>query len=384
MESKIIQAAIVVGARPNFMKAAPIIHAMQSPRWRDRFHPILIHTGQHYDFSMSDIFWRDLDLPKPDIYLGIGSMEREKQIAAISEALIPRLKDIAPDVVIVVGDVNSSLGAANAARACGIRLAHVEAGLRSFDETMPEEINRKAIDEISDLLFTTEESANRNLEKEGIKGAVHFVGNTMIDSLVHNRDRIDESAILKTHGVRPGEYAVITLHRPSNVDNPENLEKILRQGFRISKTAVGTSDAQFKFIFPLHPRTKEKIEGNPAFSALLQDEAFNNIVFVEPLGYIDFIKLVKNASFVMTDSGGIQEETTYLGVPCLTLRNTTERPVTAQVGTNTLIEPDQPDFLSRLKAEIKKIREGRGRKGGIPDRWDGKSAERIAEILSHI
>lgn len=359
-----IRAAIVVGARPNFMKAAPLIEAM---RRSGRFEPLLIHTGQHYDAAMSDAFFRDLDLPKPDVFLGVGSGTHAAQKANVMLAIEEPLKNIKPDLMIVVGDVNSTLAAALVAKKMQIPVAHVEAGLRSFDETMPEEVNRVLTDHISSRLFTTEEAANRNLRREGIAdGKVHFVGNVMIDTLLASKKKIDASHVVNDLNLNDREYAVLTLHRPSNVDNKDSFVRILSAVQKIQET--------LPVVFPMHPRTRKQI------AELGLDKYFDDspqMKVIEPLGYIDFMRLVAGARFVMTDSGGLQEETTALKVPCLTLRRTTERPVTAEIGTSIIVGDDKNKILKAVSG----IMRGRVKNGKIPKYWDGRAAERIIKIL---
>lgn len=385
---KSIRAVVVVGARPNFMKAAPILRAMQAS---GKFDAVLVHTGQHYDSLMSDVFFKDLDMPKPDIYLGIGSMPREEQIAAIEKSLMPTLRELKPDVVVVVGDVNSTLAAAKAAKAEGIKVVHVEAGLRSGDLTMAEEINRIATDKISDFLFTTEEAGNKNLKEEKISGKAYLVGNTMIDSLEYAKSKINQELDIppQWHFVPPTHapllkdtYAVLTLHRPSNVDDKVSLLKILNAFYFAQQKMTykaGKNIELFQVVFPVHPRTEKQLK------SLSLEEGFKDLIRfrrIQPLGYADFIKLMEDAKFVMTDSGGIQEEASYLGIPCITLRDNTERPVTVIEGTNVLVRPSDANFASRLKNEVQKIMAGRSKKGRKPPiYWDGKAAERIVNIL---
>lgn len=367
-----VKVAIIVGARPNFMKAAPILKAMKQ---NGSFEPVLIHTGQHYDALMSDVFFKDLDMPAPDIFLGIGSGTHAEQTAKIMLAKEKYLIEMKPDLVLVVGDVNSTLAAALTAAKLNIPVAHVEAGLRSGDRTMPEEINRLLTDQISDLLFTTEPSGAENLKREGVAPEkIHFVGNTMIDSLIQNLPKIENSKILEKLNLQKGKYAALTLHRPSNVDTKEGLEKIFQALEPVLKKIASQN---MSVVFPVHPRTRAKIA---EFFPQLQ---LVGLIFTEPLGYSEFIKLVQLSRFTITDSGGIQEETSVLGVPCLTLRNSTERPITIEVGTNTLIT-DQELSRGKLQAEVDKILSGQYKQGKIPDLWDGKAAERIVAILSKI
>lgn len=353
----------VVGARPNFMKTAPIMRAMQG-----RFEQVLVHTGQHYDDNMSQVFFQDLGLPQPDIYLGVGSASHAVQTARIMIALEEIMLAQRPDLVMVVGDVNSTLAAALVCSKLRIPVAHVEAGLRSFDREMPEEINRLVVDQIADLLLTPSRDGDAQLAKEGIPPErVQFVGNVMIDSLAHALERARESSALADLGLEPGAFAVLTLHRPSNVDDPETLRGIL--------AALTDIQQRIPIIFPIHPRTRGRIE---AFGLGAMLEAAPNLRLTEPLGYIDFLSLYSNARLVLTDSGGLQEETTYLGIPCLTLRFNTERPVTVSEGTNQLVGND-PETIRRAALDVL---EGRGKAGRIPEYWDGRTSERIAEACT--
>lgn len=362
---KKLKAAIVVGARPNFMKAAPLIREMEKNGVI--FEPILLHTGQHYDSVMSDVFFKDLSLPTPNFFLGVGSGTHIQQIAKAMQALEETFLKIRPDLVVVVGDVNSTLAGALAAKKIGIPLAHVEAGLRSFDETMPEEINRMLTDRISDYLFTTEESANINLIKEGIvSDKIHFVGNTMIDSLCHHLPQISNSLILNKLSLDKNNYSVLTLHRPSNVDNKKQFLDIFE--------ALKFIQEKITVVFPIHPRTKKQME-ELGFKNKFKN--LKNLLLIEPLGYIDFMKLVSDSHFVMTDSGGLQEEATSLQIPCLTLRENTERPITVEIGTNVVVGTDTKEIIQAAK----KILDGQFKKGSIPKHWDGKTAQRIVEIL---
>ena len=354
----------VVGARPNFMKIAPISDELK----RMGISHILVHTGQHYDYRMSKLFFEDLSLPKPDIDLGVGSGTHAQQTAEIMERFEPVLIEERPVVVIVVGDVNSTMATAITSVKLGIPVAHVEAGLRSFDRTMPEEINRIITDSISSFHFTTEESANKNLGKEGIpEESIFSVGNTMIDTLLRHIDRASTSDIMERLGVMPGEYGIVTLHRPSNVDNRVNLQNILEALSEVARDVT--------LIFSVHPRTREKID---EFS--LQHLINNNqssLIIIEPLGYLDFLKLMKEARFVFTDSGGIQEETTVLGIPCLTLRYNTERPVTITSGTNVLVGADKEKIINEARKRLNSL----PTQYSIPPLWDGHAAERIVEII---
>lgn len=354
---------LVVGARPNFMKMAPILYEIK--KYPDRIHPLLVHTGQHYDKNMSDLFFDDLGLPKPDIFLGVGSGSHAQQTAKIMEKFEAVLLENKPDLVLVVGDVNSTLACALTAAKLHIKVAHVEAGLRSFDRRMPEEINRLLTDAISDYLFLTEASAVKNLEKEGVsQDKMFFVGNVMIDSLLQNLDKAKQSTILSQLQLEKQSYALLTLHRAENVDNRSAMQEILDALMEISK--------KIQLVFPIHPRTKNKLE---EFGLLPK-----NFKITDPLGYWDFLHLMSQAKFVLTDSGGIQEETTILQIPCLTLRENTERPVTAEKGTNTIVGTNKEKILSHAL----EVLERKKSQTQIPDLWDGHAARRIVEILLNL
>jgi len=354
----------VVGARPNFMKIAPILDAAAS---RPRIRASLLHTGQHYDERMSTLFFRELGLPQPDVYLGVGSGSHAAQTARVMLAFDEVLDGRPVDVVLVVGDVNSTLACALVAAKRGIRVAHVEAGLRSGDRSMPEEINRILTDQISDDLFTTERLADQNLLAEGIPASrVHFVGNVMIDTLLKHRERARQSDILRKLNLAPGEYAVCTLHRPSNVDTREAAENTAR--------ALEVLLDRLPVVMPIHPRTRARLD---QFGLAERLERREGLRLVEPQGYLDFLALMDQARLVFTDSGGIQEETTALGVPCLTFRENTERPVTVTEGTNRLIGTDP----ARLQVHLKEIMESREKAGRVPEYWDGRAADRILDIL---
>ncbi|MBM4429778.1 MAG: UDP-N-acetylglucosamine 2-epimerase (non-hydrolyzing) [Chloroflexi bacterium] len=358
----------VVGARPNFMKIAPIMREMA--KYPHEFEQILVHTGQHYDDNMSKVFFEDLELPQPDIYLGVGSGSHAQQTARIMLAFEPVLLEYKPDWVIVVGDVNSTVACALTAAKLGVKVAHVEAGLRSFDRTMPEEFNRVLTDHIADLLFTTEPSANENLRQEGIpEGKVHFVGNVMIDTLLRHKERALALNILGKYGLESRGFALLTLHRPSNVDVPEVLAGIL--------DALSEIQARLPVLFPAHPRTVERIREFGFEGRLV---GMQNLRMTEPLGYLEFLNLMANARLVLTDSGGIQEETTILGVPCLTLRENTERPVTVTQGTNTVVGSDP----QRIVAEALAVLDGKSKAGRVLELWDGRAAERIVAFLSEV
>ena len=354
----------VVGARPNFMKIAPLIRDMNARK--DRIEHLLVHTGQHYDKSMSDDFFVQLGIPQPDVNLGIGSASHAQQTAKILTAFESVLVEHNPDMVVVVGDVNSTMACALVAAKSGVKVAHVEAGLRSFDRTMPEEINRILTDALSDLLFTTEEAGNENLRREGIpQEKIFFVGNVMIDTLVHCLAAMPPGP--PHPGLEKKEYAVITLHRPSNVDHPETLKGMLRAFQDISKN--------LRLVIPLHPRTRANIERFGLSDALRALE--ENAVVTGPAGYVDMLRLVKDSRMVITDSGGIQEETTYLGVPCITLRANTERPSTVTLGTNTLVGSD----TGKLLRAVERVMLDSHARGTIPPLWDGHASERIVEHL---
>lgn len=354
----------VVGARPNFMKIGPIVRAMKK---YNNLQNILVHTGQHYDERMSKLFFNDLQMPQPDIYLDVGSASHAVQTARIMVEFEQVLLQEKPDLVVVVGDVNSTVACSLVAVKLGIKVAHVEAGLRSFDRNMPEEINRLLTDAISDFLFVTEQSGLDNLKREGVPDEkVHFVGHVMIDSLIHFSEKAEESAIMDELNLDHQDYALITLHRPSNVDSKENFLNLLDAFQEIEKN--------IKIIFPIHPRSRKMID---SFGLHDKISAMKNLKLMEPLGYLDFMKLMHHAKLLLTDSGGIQEETTYLGIPCITMRENTERPVTVDIGTNILVGSD----TELIKMEAKNILDGNGKKGQIPQLWDGKAAERIVEIL---
>jgi len=355
----------VVGARPNFMKVAPVLAQLRKDA---RVRQVLVHTGQHYDPKMSDVFFQDLGMPAPDAHLGAGGGSHAQQTAKIMVEVEPVILREEPDVVVVAGDVNSTVAVALVAAKLGVAVAHIEAGLRSWDWRMPEEVNRVLTDRMSDLLFTPSRDADENLAKEGIDpGRVHFVGNVMIDSLHAALPRARESRIHQQLGVRKGEYALATLHRPSNVDEPAALERLL--------VALAEVSGRIPVVFPVHPRTRARLSVDASLRA--RAEGARGLKLADPIGYLDFLALTANARLVMTDSGGIQEETTALGVPCLTVRHNTERPMTVEVGSNTLVGTDPAQVVPAAVAVL----EGRGKKGRVPDLWDGRAAERIARIL---
>ena len=345
----------VVGARPNFVKAAPVLAAIAS---RNGTRQTLVHTGQHYDFNMSDIFFQQLGMPAPDVNLAVGSRSHAQQTADIMCRLETVLLERKPDLVLVYGDVNSTVAAALVCAKLLIPVAHVEAGLRSFDRTMPEEINRLLTDQVSELLFTPSTDADENLLREGIAaGKVRFVGNVMIDTLIRLLPHAREKPLIEL----PERYALVTLHRPSNVDDSALLKEIL--------DSILATCQDLAVIFPVHPRTRKQL--------IHFADGLERLHLLEPLPYLQFLGLQRGATVLITDSGGIQEETTYLGVPCLTVRENTERPVTVNLGTNILVGRD----MNRLTAELDSVIKGNGKRGHIPPLWDGHAAERIAEIL---
>ena len=363
----------VVGARPNFMKMAPLHKELQ--KHKNRVRHIIVHTGQHYDRNLSGIFFRQLELSKPDINLNAGSGSHAEQTAQIMikfEKIVLKYK---PDLVIVYGDVNSTLAASVVCSKTLINgkpvpVAHVEAGLRSFDYTMPEEINRIVTDSLADYLFVPEESGMKNLIKAGIsRSKIFFTGNIMIDSLKEFIKQASKSKVLEYLSVSKKEYVLVTLHRPSNVDSKQSTLEII-DIFKSINRISGTLD----IVFPVHPRTMKMFENFSLNSAL---ESIHNLILTEPLGYIDFLSLIHNSKFVITDSGGIQEETSYLGIPCLTIRDNTERPVTITRGTNILCGKDK----LMIEKEVRNIINGRGKKGGRIKYYDGKTAGRIAKII---
>ena len=361
-----IKVLLIAGARPNFMKVAPIYAEMK--RRPDEFEPMIVHTGQHYDAAMSGAIFDDLGMPKPDVHLGVGSGSHAIQTAKIMTEFEPVLLREKPDWVLVVGDVNSTIACALVCSKLGVKIGHVEAGLRSGDRTMPEEINRILTDAISDLLFTTSQDADENLEKEGIsKNKIRFVGNVMIDSLAGHLKLAERSTIREDLSISSTEYAVVTLHRPSNVDDRETLSGILGSLVSISE--------KLPIIFPVHPRTRARISE----FGLGDKIASSEIRLIEPLGYLDFMRLYSGARMVLTDSGGLQEETTYLGIPCLTLRKNTERPITIEMGTNVLVGTD-PDAITREAVNALNSTASSA-DTSIPPLWDGKAAGRICDEL---
>jgi len=351
----------VVGARPNFMKIAPLMWEMHR---RAGITSFLVHTGQHYDERMSRLFFEELHIPRPDVDLGVGSASHAVQTAEVMKRFEPVVKEWRPDAVVVVGDVNSTIACALTAAKLGVRVAHVEAGLRSFDWDMPEEINRILTDAISRWLFVSEPSGLHNLRREGVaEERIFFVGNVMIDTLRASRDRAETSTILDDLRLQRQNYAVLTLHRPSNVDDPKVFDELM--------TAVERLQRELPIVFPVHPRTRKVLEAHAAGK-------LPNLRLTEPLGYLDFLKLMAHARLVLTDSGGIQEETTVLGVPCLTLRHNTERPVTIEQGTNVLVGP-APDRIIATALGLLASPPGEKR---VPELWDGRAAERIVDVLT--
>lgn len=362
----------VVGARPNFMKIAPILSELKT---LPNFEHLLVHSGQHYDELLSGNFFSDLGLPKPAVNLECGSGTHAVQTAEIMKRIEPVLLDYQPRIILVVGDVNSTIAAALTAVKLGIAVAHIEAGLRSFDMTMPEEVNRKLTDAISTLLFVTEQSGVDNLKKEGVAAEnIFLVGNVMIDCLLRHRERAARSPILERLGVRQNgsacrPYAVLTLHRPSNVDHAKTLRGILR--------AVSALSSELPVFFPIHPRTRRNIESLDCARYLAGTATVAGIVPLDPLGYLDFLSLNDHARMVLTDSGGVQEETTALGVPCLTLRENTERPATVEQGSNQVVGTDPEHILAAARSLLQKP----ARYSARPPLWDGEAAKRIVAIL---
>ena len=359
----------VVGARPNFMKVAPVIEAVRKTA-SDKFSTVLVHTGQHYDANMSDVFFSDLEMPQPDRFLGIGSGTHAGQTAKVMIEMEALLAEEKPDLVLVAGDVNSTLATTLVAAKAGITLGHIEAGLRSFDRRMPEEINRIVADEFSRFCFVTERSGMSNLEFEGIADdRIFFVGNTMIDSVVKYLPKAQErfSELASRLGIGTKNYALVTLHRPSNVDEHASLVKFVELFEAMSSFAP-------RIVFPVHPRTRKMLA---EFCLMERVERNKNLILTDPTGYFEFLALQDSAAVVMTDSGGIQEETTALGVPCITLRENTERPITVMEGTNELVGLHMPHILEFSKRAFA----GDWKQSSIPELWDGHAAERIVHIL---
>ena len=357
----------VAGARPNFMKIAPLVAAMH--RRRADFHSILVHTGQHYDASMSQAFFRDLEMPEPDIDLGVGSASHAVQTAGVIQAFEPVVISEKPDWVVVVGDVNSTMACALVCAKLDVKVAHVEAGLRSRDRTMPEEINRVLTDQIADLLFTPSQDADQNLLAEGIPPErIRMVGNIMIDSLLGNLERAKQSTVRADLGLQNKDYAVLTLHRPSNVDEVKSFSRIL--------DALEEIATRLPIIFPAHPRTRKMIA---ELGLTERIERPNGLLAIDPVGYLDFLQLLSGARLVFTDSGGIQEETTVLGIPCITLRENTERPITVEMGTNTITGTDPAKIVAAATHALEN--QSKPASPRIPPLWDGHTADRILDAL---
>lgn len=361
MRKKIVH---VVGARPNFMKIAPVIRAVERARFADQK---LVHTGQHYDASMSDVFFTDLDMPRPDVHLGVGSGSHAEQTAKVMIGFERVCLEEKPDIVLVAGDVNSTMACAIDCAKLRIPCAHVEAGLRSFDLDMPEEVNRIVTDRLCEILLTPSPDADENLRREGTPDERIFrVGNAMIDTLLALLPKAKAAGSPARFGVEPGSYAVLTLHRPSNVDDPQVLDRLLRAFAEIQRS--------LPLIFPVHPRTRKSFE---EFSFGARLAAMPALKLCEPLGYLEFLGLMSQAKLILTDSGGLQEEATALGIPCLTLRENTERPITVTEGTNTIVGVDPAIIVSEATRAIS----GQGKAGRIPALWDGTASERIADVL---
>jgi UDP-N-acetylglucosamine 2-epimerase (non-hydrolysing) len=354
---------LIAGARPNFMKISPLMDAMSH---QPTLQPVLVHTGQHYDEKMSDLFFRQLGIPEPDVNLGVGSGSHAAQTAEIMKAFEPVVLEHKPDAILVVGDVNSTIACSIVAAKLGIKIIHVEAGLRSFDRAMPEEINRILTDSISDFLFCSEQSGVENLRREGIaESKIHFVGNVMIDTLIRHQQKSEASNILSVLGVHHHGYALVTLHRPSNVDDANILSRLVSVLIKIG--------SDMPVIFPVHPRTRQRLA---AFGIEMDHPC---IRLIDPVGYLEFLKLMSSARLVLTDSGGIQEETTVLKVPCLTLRENTERPCTVEMGSNRLVGTDPARILNAYDEIVS--RNGDPSSISTPPLWDGHTAERIVRII---
>ena len=362
MSKNKIKIHLIAAARPNFMKIAPLYHALKSRDWAD---PVIVHTGQHYDLNMSDVFFKDLGIPDPDIHLGVGSGSHAAQTGQVMMSYEKVLLEASPDLVVVVGDVNSTMAATLAAVKLGIKVAHLEAGLRSFDRNMPEEINRLVTDALADILWTPSTDGDENLIKEGVsEDKIQRVGNIMIDSLEMLRDKIEAQNACKELSLKPQQYGLVTLHRPSNVDSPEILKNLCRTLIEISNKAP--------LVFPIHPRTRKNVE---AFGLTADLEKSEQLLILEPLNYVRFMDLVFNCRFALTDSGGIQEETTYLGIPCITLRPNTERPITISQGTNRLVTIDN------LVESVDVVLAEEARQECQISQWDGKTADRVVESI---
>lgn len=357
-----LQIHLIAAARPNFMKIAPLYHALSRQSWCD---PKIVHTGQHYDPNMSDAFFRDLKMPKPDFHLEVGSGSHAEQTGGVMIAYEKVCQQSRPDWIVVVGDVNSTAACAMVGAKLWIPVIHLEAGLRSRDRRMPEEINRLVTDAIADVLWIPSPDAAENLRAEGVPDEkIDFVGNIMIDSYELMRQQIENDSTRRDMGLNPGSYAVVTLHRPSNVDDRSTLTELVRQLVAVSRDLT--------LVFAIHPRTRRRLE---EFSLLPSLASNGNIRLTEPLGYIQFMNLVSGARAAITDSGGVQEETSYLGIPCLTLRENTERPITVSAGTNRLVKPDE------LQASVQLVITDRWGRGQPLERWDGRAAERCVQAL---
>jgi len=355
---------VCVGTRPNLIKITQFERAFQKYPNLDF---ILLHTGQHYDDKMNNVFFEELGIKKPDIQFTLKGGSQTQVIAQIMEKFEAACQEIQPDLVMVPGDVNSSFACAFVANRLGIPVAHIESGLRSFDMSMPEEVNRILIDDVSSIHFVTEESGVKNLEKLGFKDSIKFVGNSMIDTLVQYKDKINEDPVLRNNNLIKKEYALVTFHRPSNVDNEQDLTHLVQVLSEIS--------IKIKVVFPIHPRTIKNIK---KFGLLEKLNEIENLVQLPPQGYLSFLNLAKNAKLVITDSGGIQEETTFLQVPCLTIRQNTERPITYKIGTNTLL----PFEVNQIVKYFSQVMNETYKKGEIPDFWDGNTSDRIAETIN--
>ena len=361
----------IVGARPNFMKMAPIIEAMN--KYPDLINHLLVHTGQHYDEKMSQSFFNDLGMPKPDINLEVGSGSHAEQTARIMVEFEKVCLQEKPDLVIVVGDVNSTMACSITAKKLGIKVAHVEAGLRSRDMGMPEEINRLCTDVLCDYLFTTDHFADENLAAEGVvRDKVFFVGNVMIDTLLKHKKMASTLPLMESLGLKSRQYATLTMHRPGNVDDKDIFKGILESLSEISK--------RMPIIFPIHPRTRKMAEKFNLMHYFNQGKHVSGLWITEPLGYLEFLHLNMNARLVLTDSGGLQEETTVLGVPCITMRPNTERPITCEVGSNVMVGNDKKAILEQAF----RVLDGEIIAGTIPEKWDGKAAERIIQVLLEV
>ena len=373
--SRKIKIINIVGTRPNFIKIAPLL--AEQKKYSEVILPVLVHTGQHYDFELSEVFFKDLNIPKPDYHLGVGSGSHARQTAEMMRRFDRIILKEKPDLVLVVGDCNSTLAGALVAAKLHIPVVHIEAGLRSFDMSMPEEINRRLTDHISDYLFVTELSGVKNLLNEGIKRKkIFFVGNVMIDTLLNSRFKIQNSKILEKLGLDKKKYAVLTLHRPENVDDKKIFKEILETISAIQK--------KIKIIWPIHPHTKKQLVQLSQFERLKIKKS-EGLRIVKPLSYLEMLNLMKNAKLVLTDSGGIQEETTVLGIPCLTLRENTERPVTCEIGTNMVCGTTREKILQGVNKVLwRGLRCSYTKQGRIPKYWDGRSAERIMKIIKKI